>query len=73
MENAGIFYGHLIYFAAIWYILWPLSYSINTVRYCLTNIECKVVLVFCHADSCLGCHSVSPNLFQHAAQLFRLM
>jgi hypothetical protein len=23
MENAGIFYGHLVYFTAIWYILWP--------------------------------------------------
>jgi hypothetical protein len=23
MENAGIFYGHLEYFTAIWYILWP--------------------------------------------------
>jgi hypothetical protein len=23
MENAGVFYGHLVYFTAIWYILWP--------------------------------------------------
>jgi hypothetical protein len=23
MENIGIFYGHLEYFTAIWYILWP--------------------------------------------------
>jgi hypothetical protein len=23
MENVGIFYGHLEYFTAIWYILWP--------------------------------------------------
>jgi hypothetical protein len=23
MENVGIFYGHLEYFNAIWYILWP--------------------------------------------------
>jgi hypothetical protein len=23
MENAGLFYGHLEYFAVIWYILWP--------------------------------------------------
>jgi hypothetical protein len=23
MENAGIFYGHLEYFTAIWHILWP--------------------------------------------------
>jgi hypothetical protein len=23
MKNAGIFYGHLEYFTAIWYILWP--------------------------------------------------
>jgi hypothetical protein len=23
MENAGIFYGHMEYFAIIWYILWP--------------------------------------------------
>jgi hypothetical protein len=23
MENAGIFYGLLEYFAVIWYILWP--------------------------------------------------
>jgi hypothetical protein len=22
MENIGIFYGHLVYFTAIWYILW---------------------------------------------------
>jgi hypothetical protein len=22
MENVGIFYGHLVYFTAIWYILW---------------------------------------------------
>jgi hypothetical protein len=25
MEDAGIFYGHLVYFVAIWYILWPLG------------------------------------------------
>jgi hypothetical protein len=23
MENVGIFYGHLKYITAIWYILWP--------------------------------------------------
>jgi hypothetical protein len=23
MENTGIFYGHLEFFTAIWYILWP--------------------------------------------------
>jgi hypothetical protein len=23
MEDFGIFYGHLVYFVAIWYILWP--------------------------------------------------
>jgi hypothetical protein len=23
MEDVGIFYGHLVYFMAIWYILWP--------------------------------------------------
>jgi hypothetical protein len=23
MKNAGIIYGHLEYFTAIWYILWP--------------------------------------------------
>jgi hypothetical protein len=23
MENVGIFYGHLVYFIAIWYTLWP--------------------------------------------------
>jgi hypothetical protein len=23
MENAGLFYGHLEYFTAIWYIFWP--------------------------------------------------
>jgi hypothetical protein len=23
MENAGTFYGHVEYFTAIWYILWP--------------------------------------------------
>jgi hypothetical protein len=23
MEDAGIFYGHLVYFSAIWHILWP--------------------------------------------------
>jgi hypothetical protein len=23
MENDGILYGHLEYFTAIWYILWP--------------------------------------------------
>jgi hypothetical protein len=22
MEDVGVFYGHLVYFAAIWYILW---------------------------------------------------
>jgi hypothetical protein len=25
IENAGTFYGHLEYFTAIWYILWPLG------------------------------------------------
>jgi hypothetical protein len=25
MEDYGIFYGHLVYFTAIWYILWPLG------------------------------------------------
>jgi hypothetical protein len=23
MEEVGIFYGHLVYSTAIWYILWP--------------------------------------------------
>jgi ABC-type spermidine/putrescine transport system permease subunit II len=23
MEDFGIFYGHLVYFTAIWYVLWP--------------------------------------------------
>jgi hypothetical protein len=23
MEEVGMFYGHLVYFTAIWYILWP--------------------------------------------------
>jgi hypothetical protein len=23
MEDVAIFYGHLVYFTAIWYILWP--------------------------------------------------
>jgi hypothetical protein len=23
MEDVGIFYGHLVYFTANWYILWP--------------------------------------------------
>jgi hypothetical protein len=23
MENAGLFFGHLVYFWAIWYIFWP--------------------------------------------------
>jgi hypothetical protein len=25
MEDVGIFYGHMVYFIAIWYILWPLG------------------------------------------------
>jgi hypothetical protein len=25
MEVIGLFYGHLVYFTAIWYILWPLG------------------------------------------------
>jgi hypothetical protein len=25
MEGVGIFYGHSVYFAVIWYILWPFS------------------------------------------------
>jgi hypothetical protein len=25
MQDTGIFYGQLVYFEAIWYILWPLS------------------------------------------------
>jgi hypothetical protein len=25
MEDVGIFDGHLVYFTAIWYILWPLG------------------------------------------------
>jgi hypothetical protein len=48
-------------------------YSINSVSYSMTNIVCKVTFVFRHADSCLTCHSVSPNLFHHAAQLFHMM
>jgi hypothetical protein len=23
LEDIGILYGHMVYFAAIWYILWP--------------------------------------------------
>jgi hypothetical protein len=42
----------------------------NSVSYSMTNLACKVMFVFRHADSCLTCHSVSPNLFHHAAQLF---
>jgi hypothetical protein len=57
-----------------WNVLqWKMLYSINTVRESMTNILCKVVYVFCHADSCLTCHSISWELFHHAAQRFILM
>jgi hypothetical protein len=42
MENVGLFYGHLEYSAAIWYILCPLSkfvviwYIVSPVWYILT-------------------------------------
>jgi hypothetical protein len=62
---------HLQGFVAI--LIWGQCYSLNTVQYCMTNIACKVVLVFCHADLRLTCHSILPNLFHHAAQLFCLM
>jgi hypothetical protein len=45
-------------------------YGMNRVSYSMTNLAYKVMFVFRHADSCLTCHSVSPNLFHHAAQLF---
>jgi hypothetical protein len=25
MENIGLFYGHMVYFIAIWYIFWPFA------------------------------------------------
>jgi hypothetical protein len=25
MEDVGMFYGHWVYFTAIWYFLWPFS------------------------------------------------
>jgi hypothetical protein len=33
MEDVGIFYGHLIYFTAIWYILWLLGIFYNYLVY----------------------------------------
>jgi hypothetical protein len=40
MENIGIFYGHLEYIMAIWYITWPFGslvvFSLVLV-YCITN------------------------------------
>jgi hypothetical protein len=26
MEDVGMFYGHLVYFKTIWYVLWPFLY-----------------------------------------------
>jgi hypothetical protein len=36
MEDIGIFYGHLVYFATIWYILW----TFGKVCGCLVYFSC---------------------------------
>jgi hypothetical protein len=35
MENVGIFYGHLEYFTAIWYNLWPFGIFCGNLVYFL--------------------------------------
>jgi hypothetical protein len=35
MEGVGIFYGHLVYFTAIWYILWPFGIFVGSLVYFL--------------------------------------
>jgi hypothetical protein len=43
MEDFGILYGHLIHFATIWYILWPLGifngYLVNFSRFGMSYQE----------------------------------
>jgi hypothetical protein len=35
MEDVGIFYGHLVYFKAIWSTLWPFGIYFTILEYCL--------------------------------------
>jgi hypothetical protein len=37
MEYFGILYGHLIYFMAIWYIMWPFGLFCGHLVYCVAN------------------------------------
>jgi hypothetical protein len=34
MEGVGIFHGHLVYFMAIWYILWPYGIDYGYLLHC---------------------------------------
>jgi hypothetical protein len=36
MEDVGIFFGHLVYFVAIWYILWPIGIFCGHLVYFVT-------------------------------------
>jgi hypothetical protein len=35
MEDVGVFYGHLVYYAAIWYILWQFGIFCGHLVYCM--------------------------------------
>jgi hypothetical protein len=40
MEDVGIFYGHLVNFTAIWYIVWPLGIFVGYLLYISPFLVC---------------------------------
>jgi hypothetical protein len=51
MEHIGMFYGHLVYFTAIWYILWPFSLLFVVIWY----IFPRLVMLYQEKSGNPGC------------------
>jgi hypothetical protein len=77
MEGAGIFYGHLVYFVAIWYILWLFGIFCGHLVYFVANWYIlwlfgihSPVLVFCTKKN-LATLMYAPDLPVNACKTIR--
>jgi hypothetical protein len=66
MEDVGIFFGHLVYFTAIWYIVWPFGILCGH----LVNFT-VIWYIFPHFG--MLCHEKSGNPVLRIEELYKLI
>jgi hypothetical protein len=61
IENVGIFYGHLVYFKAVWSILWPFGIFYDHLIYFMAIWYIFPVLVCCIKKNLATLRAVLKN------------